>query len=209
MSENNVLKDVATCFQEKIATYGNVPEGVYWNSVEAQEIRFAQLMKVCDSSKPFSLIDYGCGYGALVGYMRRHGYSFTYQGYDIVEDMIATARETCQGISDCVFTTDESLLVPSDYLLSSGIFNLKLDADSKTWADHVLLTLDKFDRLSNKGFSFNLLTIYSDLERMRPELYYADPCFYFDLCKRKYSRNVALLHDYEIYDFTILVRKEL
>jgi hypothetical protein len=29
----------------------------------------------------------------------------------------------------------------------------------------------------------------------------------FDLCKRRYSRNVALLHDYEIYEFTILVRK--
>jgi len=29
----------------------------------------------------------------------------------------------------------------------------------------------------------------------------------FDYCKRTYSRDVALLHDYGLYEFTILVRK--
>ena len=38
-------------------------------------------------------------------------------------------------------------------------------------------------------------------------LYYADPGRLFDLCKRRYSRNIALLHDYGLYEFTILVRK--
>ena len=42
---------------------------------------------------------------------------------------------------------------------------------------------------------------------LRLDLYYADPCALFDYCKRSFSRNVALLHDYEIYDFTLLVRK--
>jgi hypothetical protein len=42
---------------------------------------------------------------------------------------------------------------------------------------------------------------------MKPELYYADPLFMFDHCKKKFSKNVALLHDYEEFDFTIIVRK--
>jgi hypothetical protein len=42
---------------------------------------------------------------------------------------------------------------------------------------------------------------------MRNYLYYADPCALFDLCKRRYSKHVALLHDYGLYEFTILVRK--
>jgi hypothetical protein len=57
------------------------------------------------------------------------------------------------------------------------------------------------------GFAFNCLTSYSDAERKRDYLYYADPCALFDLCKRRYSRNVALLHDYGLYEFTLLVRK--
>jgi hypothetical protein len=44
---------------------------------------------------------------------------------------------------------------------------------------------------------------------MQKHLYYADPCAIFDLCKRRYSRNVALLHDYGLYEFTIVVRKDL
>ena len=41
---------------------------------------------------------------------------------------------------------------------------------------------------------------------MRPDLFYADPCWLFDQCKRRHSRDVALLHDYGLYEFTILVR---
>jgi hypothetical protein len=44
---------------------------------------------------------------------------------------------------------------------------------------------------------------------MRPDLYYGDPAFFFDHCKTHYARDVALLHDYGLYEFTLLVRKEL
>jgi hypothetical protein len=56
-----------------------------------------------------------------------------------------------------------------------------------------------------------MLTKYSDAERMagRPDLFYGDPLFFFDFCKRNFSRNVALLHDYGLYDFTIIVRKDI
>ena len=36
----------------------------------------------------------------------------------------------------------------------------------------------------------------------------ATPLGSFDHCKRKFSRNVALLHDYELYDWTMAVRLE-
>ena len=63
------------------------------------------------------------------------------------------------------------------------------------------------DGKSSRGFAFNCLTSYSDADKMRDDLYYADPCKLFDRCKRRYSRRVALLHDYGLWEFTILVRK--
>ena len=59
-----------------------------------------------------------------------------------------------------------------------------------------------------KGFSFNCLAIYSDENYKKNYLYYADPCFLFDYCKRNFSKNIALLYDYFLYEFTTLVRKE-
>ena len=35
----------------------------------------------------------------------------------------------------------------------------------------------------------------------------ADPLEAFDRCKRTYSRFVTLLHDYPLYEFTIIVRR--
>ena len=72
----------------------------------------------------------------------------------------------------------------------------------------MLGVLDEFNRLSRRGFSSNFLTKYSDADKMRPDLYYADPLFLFDYCKRNFSRNIALLHDYRLYDFTLLIRKD-
>ena len=68
--------------------------------------------------------------------------------------------------------------------------------------------LSQMNLLSSRGFASTFLTKYSDADRMLDHLYYADPLFLFDYCKRNFSKNVALLHDYTLYDFTILVRKD-
>ena len=98
-------------------------------------------------------------------------------------------------------------LLAADYTIASGIFNLKYTIDLSAWMDYILDTLNQMNEKSKLGFAFNMLTTYSDKEFMKEELYYSDPLFFFDLCKRSFSKNVALLHDYREYDFTILVRK--
>jgi len=94
----------------------------------------------------------------------------------------------------------------ADYGLASGIFNVRLGRSDAEWYDYLQVTLDVLDRTSSLGFAFNCLTSYSDEDKKRDCLYYADPCGLFDLCKHRYFRQVALLHDYGLYEFTILVR---
>jgi hypothetical protein len=104
------------------------------------------------------------------------------------------------------FVDDVDELEPADYTVASGIFNVRLDVSDSAWKDYVFRELETLAGLSRRGFSFNMLTSYSDADKMRPDLYYGDPRFFFDHCKRRYSRNVALLHDYGLYEFTIIVR---
>jgi len=141
------------------------------------------------------------------GLLERPYPAFEYLGYDICEEMIQQAKSLYVNKPNCAFTTQESDLYPVDYVMASGIFNIRFEENDHGWNEYILSILKKFDQLSLKGFSFNMLTKYSDKHRMRPELYYADPCYYFDYCKTHFSKNVALLHDYQLYDFTILVRK--
>jgi SAM-dependent methyltransferase len=194
-------------FLDCYTKFGAEPEGVNWNSKEAQEKRFEQLCKLIDFSIPFSIIDYGCGFGSLIDYLKHKGRDFTYIGYDIIDEMIIKGRELYSSNAKCSFTNIEAEIPRSDYVVESGIFNAKQSDNDAEWTKYVVNTLEKMNKLAAKGFAGNFLTKYSDAEYMKPHLYYADPLFFFDYCKKNFSRNVALLHDYELYDFTIIVRK--
>ena len=201
------LEIVKNYFEKSVEAHGPTPQGVDWNSEFSQEIRFEQLLKICDPTNPFSIVDYGCGYGAMADYLTKKGFKANYFGFDIVDKMLITARETHAGKSKRTFIEDRNLLPVCDYVVASGIFNYRANISFEDWTTYTISTFHQFNELSQKGFSSNFLTKYSDTDHMRADLYYADPCYLFDYCKRNFSKNVALLHDYTIYDFTILVRK--
>jgi len=211
MSIEETQKRLNEYFAEKLDAFGATPKGVDYNSPEAQEIRFEQLVKVIDPAQKFTVIDYGSGYGAMFDFLHNKGWDFEYYGIDLIEKMVIAGRETHKDFPNAHFMTDEKEVPLVDYLLAGAIFNIKMEASYEDWQEFTLQTLRNMDKLCSKGFSFNMLTKYSDADRMaeRPDLYFGDPLLYFDFCKRNFSRNVALLHDYGLYDFTILVRKDI
>lgn len=54
MNFNNIIKNVAEYYSDKIVTYGVTPQGVDWSSKESQLLRFEQLLKVCDYQSHFT-----------------------------------------------------------------------------------------------------------------------------------------------------------
>ena len=210
MSHEETRKRLSEYLVGKLDQFGATPKGVDYNGPVAQTQRFEQLTKIIDPSSPFTVVDYGSGYGALFDFLTGKGWKFEYYGIDLIEKMVVAGRELYKHFSNAHFTTDENELPKADYLVAGSIFNLKLDESYDSWQNFVVKTLTHMNSLCSKGFSFNMLTKYSDADRMalRPDLYFADPLLIFDFCKRNISRNVALLHDYGLYDFTILVRKD-
>jgi SAM-dependent methyltransferase len=209
MSSEETQKKLNHYFSEKLKEFGATPKGVDYNGPDAQERRFAQLVKVIDPARPFSVMDFGSGYGALFDFLHRTGWQFEYYGVDLIEEMVAAGREAHKEHTNAHFTTQAEAVPVVEYLLAGAIFNIKLDEPYDDWQAFVIRTLTRMNTLCTRGFAFNMLTRYSDADRMaeRPDLFFADPLFFFDYCKRNFSRNVALLHDYNLYDFTILVRK--
>lgn len=212
MSDNKttaILTEVAHYYSAKLAEHGETPRGVDWNGEESQVLRFAQLAKIIQPSREFSLNDLGCGYGALFDYLNTISHSFSYTGCDVAKNMIDAAKTRYINDTNAQFVVASEPPEITDYSIASGIFNVRLDRSDTEWRQYLETTLDVLNDKSQRGFAFNCLTSYSDADKMRDYLYYADPCWLFDLCKRRYSRHVALLHDYGLYEFTILVRKQL
>jgi SAM-dependent methyltransferase len=190
--------------------HGDSSKGVGWKNDEAQRVRFAQLLKIIKERSGFSINDLGCGTAKLYDFLHSEGFSpALYYGYDILDEMIGISEARLRSVSKIklkrIFLAEE--METSDYTVASGIFNVKYQAAEYEWLNYVLSTLECMNLKSIRGFAFNLLTKYSDKEFMQSYLYYADPLYFFDYCKRNLSKDVALLHDYGQFDFTILVRK--
>ena len=197
---------IAKYYGQKVTEYGTAAKGVDWKDEDSQNLRFKQLLKIAGEDKTFSLNDLGCGYGAICKYQNLLSRLSHYYGYDIAGEMLNKARQL---ITDkrAEFINSDLITKETDYSIASGIFNVKLDTDEKIWKDFVLKTLTNMNEKSVKGFAFNCMTTYVDFKV--EHLYYADPLFFFDYCKKNFSKYVTLIHDYKLYEWTILVRKQL
>lgn len=205
MTDPKILGDVASYYTARLREHGPTPAGVDWNGEASQVNRFAQLTRVI-TREPFSLLDVGCGYGAYAGFLQERFAAFDYVGMDISAEMLDAARARLGEAATLV--SDWASAPVCDYAVASGIFNVRFDTPDHTWLAYILETVAHIDAHARLGWAANFLTKYSDAGRMRSHLYYADPALLFDWAKRNASRQVALLHDYGLYEFTLIVRKE-
>jgi len=206
---DNIINQVNNYYSTKIIEKGMTSAGVDWNSRDSHYLRFDQLTKIIDKTSPSKVLDYGCGYGALIDYLKINDFdNFEYYGFDISEEMVKRAKQSYTN-KNVNFTTDIEKIKRNtfDYCIANGIFNVKLEFTDEDWLAYIKETINIINRLTTKGFSFNILTKYSDKECMKDYLYYADPLFLFDYCKTHFSKYVTLAHDYPLYEFSITVKK--
>jgi SAM-dependent methyltransferase len=194
-------------YSEKLKLHGPDYKGADWGSLQAQQVSFVQLSRLITAENS-SLLDYGCGYGALYDFLREHKLENQYTGFDISEEMLSHAKQLHAG-NNAQWLSSLPGSAVYDYVIACGIFSIKLDIPVPQWEEHTLQTLQKINALSKKGFAFNSLTSYSDAPFMKDHLYYPDPCFLFDYCKKHFSKYVSLIHDYPKYEFVIIVRKDV
>lgn len=194
-------------YAKNLEAHGTGAQGVGWKNEQAQIVRFEQLQKVLPANERFSLNDLGCGTGGFADFLSKHYKNFTYIGYDMLDEMVRLAQEqhSKENVSFRKIEKGSDMQV-ADFSVASGIFNIRYGMNDERWRQYILDTIHDLHNKSTKGFAFNALTTYSDKEFMKPELFYSDPLALFDYCKRNFSKNVALLHDYYQYDFTIIVR---
>lgn len=196
-------------YRDKLDTRETNAEKVGWKNQTAQHIRFEQLFKLIDLNQSFTLNDLGCGLADYYEFLHQKNLPFKYYGYDTMPDMIDQAKKRLRLKANAyLFLIEQATEIqPNDFTIASGIFNIRFSTNDDEWKKYILTTLSSVNEKSKLGFAFNMLSLYSDHHMRKSELFYGDPLYFFDYCKRNFSMNVSLLHDYGQYDFTIIVRK--
>ncbi len=203
---DDVHADIALYYTKKIVRYGPTAAGVDWSCSLTQEMRFVQLLKLCDVKTPLSINDLGCGYGALVGFIsRRHRRAkVNYWGVDLSSAMVSEARKAFN-VSNAQFSVGGTPARCADYTVASGIFNVKLEHTDEKWTQFIQQTLDTMRESSRKGFAVNFLTPLPGGETGKPELYRAPPELWYRHCKEAFGANVTVVENYGMREYTLLV----
>ena len=193
----------------RVTRYGPTPLGVDWTCKATQELRFVQLLKLCDFSTPFSLNDVGCGYGALLTYLaRRHAEAdIEYMGVDLSPAMIQCAKRLHSRRRHAAFVVAAASPHPANYSVASGIFNVKLHQSVHRWERFIAQTLIDMHATSQNGFAVNFMASRAPGQTCEPELYRIAPEPWIEFCERELGTEVVLLTDYGLREFTILARR--
>lgn len=202
-----IINEIAGYYDRKITEHGPTSRGVDWKNEFAQSTRLLQFIKFIEEKDKFSILDVGCGYGKLLDLMNSHFADFNYTGIDYSCEQIKVAKSLHAENLKVNFTTelneDDKRY---DYVVASGIFNVMF-TDPLIWAAYVKKEMHRLFNLSNKMFACNFLTDYADSHKKADNLFYAKPEEIFEFTVIELSKKLVILHDYELHDFTLIVKK--
>jgi SAM-dependent methyltransferase len=188
----------------RATTSGFPPEDtrfVGWGSESSQRARFAALASAGLLGED-SVLDVGCGTGALAGWLREMGWKGRYTGIDILPGMIKAARRLHARERFQVATVSRRSVRSADWVVASGIFFLP----ARDWDRRVARALKAMLRKSRTGVAANFLSARSPRRDRASK--YVDPGAVLRLAL-KVSPRVALRHDYLPNDFTVFLLKAI
>lgn len=203
---NAIIASVNDYYSGTAQRYGPTPRGVDWTSVATQYLRFVQLLKICDFTAPFSLNDFGCGYGALLEFLafRHPDVDVAYCGVDVSNVMIEAARRRWAGRPQTTFELGACCTATADYNIASGVFNVRLGHPLAIWEAYVASILADLRATSRLGFAVNFM-LPRETQPMEDELYRAPPHRWLAHCAAL-GCAVEAVTDYGMREFTILAR---
>ncbi len=194
-------RKVIAYFQGLVEKHGDDVKALDWGSRASQVARFSVLAGVGEM-RGATVLDVGCGLGDFFDWSVKANLAIDYTGIDITPAMIDHARRRFPSARFEVANLLESTSSPArfDYVVSSGIFNLREIEPREYLRD---ITSAMF-RLCKKAIAFNTLSAWAG--HKDGSEFHADPAETLAFC-RSLSPHLTLRHDYHPRDFTVYVYK--
>ncbi len=144
------------------------------------------------------LADIGCGYGALLSYIKTKGYynRIDYSGYDICPSLINECKRRDKFMS---FEIGVEPKLRTMFTVMSGTYNLAPTKSIRIWQNYVEECLKKCWEKTSKAMIFNLQLAKKE-EISTTNIYYADCNRILELCvslfgPTKLVKNSSLPND--------------
>jgi len=196
------LEPTVAYYRSKLTEHGTGARGMDWKDEASQQLRFEVICRHIDFSKAPSILDVGCGAGAFLDFCRQTGRKVQYLGLDVCPEMIAACRER-HGEDSAKPGTAADLKSWNDrfdYVIASGTFNAKLEADESEWRDYFHDSIRSMFHACRVATIVNMMTCFVDYRYDR--LYYATPDEIGELAIKHLTRRFVIDHNYPLYEMT-------
>lgn len=188
MLRTNMTLDLV--FQQRFKEFGATPKGSFWLSKTRQNNRFAI---ICEQVKenvrnlPTSIADIGCGYGALVPYLKENDSLLCerYYGVDICSDLIAYCKAHWEDY-DHRFNIGVGPAYPVDVTVMSGTYNLSITKRVSVWEDYIFKCFEICWSMTEIAMIFNL-QVEAKARISRSHIYYANAANILEKCVQRFG----------------------
>ena len=207
----DISENLKRHYTETFSKHGPSSRGVDWSDSEVkEELRISKVLGVVrdgDSTKGYSILDVGCGYGTALKYLTEKSDNFTYAGIDLVTEMIGEAKKLYPNQSFiCGDFLKENFIGNFDYVICNGILTQKLNVEDSMMRNYMHQLVSKMFSLSRIGISFNIMSLYSNYQV--DNLFYMNPHEIIDYVGRHFSPHFTVDQSYGLYEFTTYVYKK-
>lgn len=187
-------------YAERYKEFGYHYKAVGWGNWETQKLRFLILSEIADLTGA-AVIDLGCGFGDLYGFLAQKYKNICYTGIDIVADLVAEGKKRYPEAEFLVQDIlEDNFKKEADFYFISGTLNSRITGGF----DYTREILAKTHGLARKGVAVNFLTKYADYELEKDLHHSPEEIFAFAKTMTKY---VTLRHDYPLWEFTVYLYK--
>jgi SAM-dependent methyltransferase len=203
-------KKIVDHYEDCLDKHGDTHKGVDWPNLEDVQTRYKVMLDIAKfdmhpNTTP-SVLDFGCGAGHMLSYMREQGMSnWKYVGLDLSEKFVALCK---QKFPEQEFIQLDVLKEPyqgdvCDYIVMNGVFTEKREMSFEEMLSYFEEMLVKVFPLCKRGIAFNTMSKAVDWER--DDLFHLPMDVLMKFASKNLSRNVIMRNDYGLYEYTTYI----
>lgn len=200
--------EIVAHYEACLARFGDTHRGVDWPNAADAETRYRVMLEVIrpTSQQSISLLDFGCGAGHLLEYLRNQGRSdIAYTGLDMSPQFVSLCERKLSGARFlCADVLREAAGLPEvDYVVMNGVFTEKRSLPFEEMFDYFREVLRRVYPLARCGIAFNVMSKHVDWER--EDLFHLPFDVLAAFLRTEISRNYQFRADYGLYEYTAYV----